>query len=310
MAAQRQGLPAAVPGGAPRWHFQHGPIDLVIGAEGEPAAVAAAHAAAWACFEGVLADLVTELAVLRTPVAAAGPNPLRGPVARRMWDACAPLGRPAAGWPARFITPMAAVAGAVAEQLIACYRRPGVTRAWVNNGGDVALHLAPDQQVQVGIVADIAGLDAAAWSRTVRGQGAPDGRFMVQADDPVRGIATSGWRGRSCSLGVADSVTVLAASAAAADAAATVVANAVDLPHPGIVRRPATDLHDDSDLGEIPVTVDVPAFTPAERDRALAGGLAVARALQARGLLHAAVLACQGSLAMLPPLPALQSAAA
>jgi len=310
MAAQRQVLPPAAPGGAPRWHFQHGPIDLVIGADGEPAAVAAAHAAAWAGFEGLLAELVAELAVLRTPVAATGHNPLRGLVAQRMWSACAPLARPAMGWPARFLTPMAAVAGAVAEQLIAAYRRPGIARAWVNNGGDIALHLAPGQQLRAGLVADIAGLDAAAWSRTVMGRGTPDGRFVVHADDPVRGIATSGWRGRSCSLGVADSVTVLAASAAMADAAATVVANAVDLPHPGIVRRPAEDLHDDSDLGTIPVTVAVPALTPAERERALAAGLAVARRLQARGLLQAAVLVCQGSLATLPPVPALQSAAA
>ena len=50
----------------------------------------------------------------------------------------------------------------------------------------------------------------------------------------MRGIATSGWRGRSFSLGIADAVTVLAATAAEADAAATMIANAVDLPgHPG-----------------------------------------------------------------------------
>jgi len=34
-----------------RWHFQHGPIDLVIGAEGEAGAVEAAHAAAWSRFQ-------------------------------------------------------------------------------------------------------------------------------------------------------------------------------------------------------------------------------------------------------------------
>lgn len=310
MGPQRQALPPATPGAAPRWHFQHGPIDLVIGADGDAAALAEAHADAWAVFDGLLATLVAELPLLRTPVASSGPNPLRGPVARRMWAVCAPLARPAAGWPGTFLTPMAAVAGAVAEHVVAAYRRPGIARAWVNNGGDIALHLAPGQRVQVGLVADIAAFDAAAWSRTVLGHGAPDGRFMVQADDPVRGIATSGWRGRSCSLGVADSVTVLAASAPEADAAATLVANAVNLPHPGIVRRPAIALRDDSDLGEIPVTVAVPAFTPAERQQALDAGLAVARQLQARGLLQAVVLACQGSLATLAPCAALQSAAA
>ena len=69
----------------------------------------------------------------------------------------------------------------------------------------------------------------------------------------MRGIATSGWRGRSFSLGIADAVTVLADRAAAADAAATIIANAVDLPgHPAIVRVPACELAPDSDLGRAP----------------------------------------------------------
>ena len=83
-------------------------------------------------------------------------------------------------------------------------------------------------------------------------------------DDPVRGIATSGWRGRSFSLGIADAVTVVARTAAMADAAATMVANAVDLAHPGIRRRPACDLHCDSDLGQRLVTVAVPVLTPGD----------------------------------------------
>jgi hypothetical protein len=123
-AAQR----AVLPGG--RWHFQHGPIDIVISAEGDAQAVAAAHDAAWACFQPLLAGLVAELPLLRQPVAAAGTHPLQGVVARRMWAACAPLRHAADG----FITPMAAVAGAVAQELIAAYQRPGIHRAWVNNG--------------------------------------------------------------------------------------------------------------------------------------------------------------------------------
>ena len=73
--------------------------------------------------------------------------------------------------------------------------------------------------------------------------------------DPVRGIATSGWRGRSFSLGIADAVTVLAATAAKADAAATIIANAVDLPnHAAITRVPAREIAPDNDLGERLVT--------------------------------------------------------
>jgi ApbE superfamily uncharacterized protein (UPF0280 family) len=262
-----------------RWHFQHGPIDLVIGAHGDPAAVAAAHAAAWRRFQGVLPELVGELRALRQPVAAA-PCALQGGIARRMWQACRPYRAP-------FITPMAAVAGAVAQELIGCYAVDGVARAWVNNGGDIALHLAPGASVRVGLFADLARFDPAAGSVGL------DADFEVTSAMPVRGIATSGWRGRSFSRGIADSVTVLARTAAQADAAATVIANAVDVADPRIVRRPASALKDDTDLGDIEVTVEVPAL-PAERvEAALQSGARRARELQRDGLIHAAILVCQ-----------------
>jgi uncharacterized protein len=264
-----------------RQHFAHGPIDLVIGAEGEARAVQAAHDAAWARFETVLPELVAELALLRAPVQ--GACALRGPIARRMWQACAPFS-------AGFITPMAAVAGAVAEDIAACYAREGITRAWVNNGGDIALHLAPGAQVRVGLVVDPDPARRAAAS-------ALDGRFTVHHALPVRGIATSGWRGRSFSLGIADSVTVLAATAAEADAAATVIANAVNVDDARIERRPASEIKDDSDLGERLVTVQVPPLPAAQVRAALAAGLACAHTLHARGHIFAAALVCQGQMA-------------
>ena len=276
MSAQR----AALADG--RWHLQHGPIDIVTGADGHADAVAAAHEAAWQRFATVLDELVAELPRLRAPVTATT-CPLHGVVARRMWRACEPFR-------AAYITPMAAVAGAVAEELIGCYAGAGVARAWVNNGGDIALHLAPGASLRVGLYADLARLDA----RALRDGIAVDGMFTVDAALPVRGVATSGWRGRSFSLGIADSVTVLALSAAAADAAATVIANAVDADDPRIVRRPACELKDDSDLGAIPVTVDVPRLDAASVQCALRRGAARARELQAAGLIHAAVLVCQG----------------
>lgn len=281
MNAQRQPLPDG------RWHLSHGPIDLVIAADGEPEAVRAAHEAAWVRFQGLLTELVAELPTLRAPVAEAGDNPLRGPVARRMWAACAPFARP-------FITPMAAVAGAVADELIACYRAPGVRRAAINNGGDIALHLADGEAWRIGLWTDLAAFDAEAAARSMQGTLAVDGAFTVRADAPVRGVATSGWRGRSFSLGIADSVTVLAATAAQADAAATVIANAVNLEDPRIARRPACALKDDSDLGERLVTVAVPPLEPAAVAAALADGRAVAQALWRDGLVADAVLVCQG----------------
>ena len=286
-----------------RWHWQHGPIDLVIGADGDPAAVAHAHQQAWARFEQVLPELVAELGALRQPVGLCGPG-LLGPIARCMQAACLPLLDEAQG----FITPMAAVAGAVAQDVAACYAQAGVQRAWVNNGGDIALYLTPGTHARVGLVADLQRWDGAALARTSLEPLRPDAGMQVHHADPVRGVATSGWPGRSHSLGIADSVTVLAATAAQADAAATVVANAVNVDHPGIRRAPASSLRDDSDLGERLVTVAVPPLPEPVREQALQAGLACAQRLQARGLLHAAVLVCQGSLARLMPAQPLQSA--
>lgn len=264
-----------------RWHFQHGPMDLILQAEGARDAVALAHERAWQRFEGLLQELVNELSGLRAPVSER--CALQGVVARRMWAACSP-------YRAGFITSMAAVAGAVAQEILACYEQPGINRAWVNNGGDIALHLVPGQSVTVGVYADIAALNAAQLCNGL----VLDGKISIDSAMPVRGVATSGWRGRSQSLGVADSVTVLARTAAQADAAATIVANAVNVADARIVRRPAWQVRDDSDLGAIPVTVDVPALPEESVRRALHHGLQKAQELQSSGLLWFALLACQG----------------
>ncbi len=284
---------------ADRWHFSHGPIDVIAEAHGDAAVVAEAHEAAWQRFTGVLDELVGELRELRRPIQTVqATHTLRGPIARRMWSACAPFS-------AGFITPMAAVAGAVAQELVACYLRGGIERAWINNGGDIALHLAPGAQVRIGLLADIATFD---WRDA--GPLFTDGQFDITADMSVRGVATSGWRGRSLSLGIADSVTVLAATAAEADAAATVIANAVDVDDAGIRRKPASECKDDSDLGDIPVTVDVATLDPLQVRRALEAGAACAKALQQAGRIHAAVLVCQKQWRMVEPLcsDALQNA--
>lgn len=281
MAAQRMQLADS------RWHFQHGPMDIIMDARGGSEAVAAAHERAWLRFSGILAELVGELPELRRPVGDG--CVLRGPVARRMWHACKPHSQ-------SFITPMAAVAGAVAQELIACYRVHGVDRAWANNGGDIALHLAPSQFVRVGLFSDLSRLDVDALE-VIRSQGLQtDGYFEVCSDDLVRGVATSGWRGRSFSLGIADSVTVLARSAAEADAAATVIANAVNINDARIARRPACDVKDDSDLGTLPVTVQVPELEPELVVSALQAGLKRANELRAAGLIWSAVMVCQNQI--------------
>ena len=252
---------ALLPGN--RLHLAEGPIDLIIWADGEPDAVACGYRAAERRFDGLLAELVAELPLLRKPlgspsphasptgphmpqawgegrgegprqvapvahVSAPHPDPLpaggerefKGPIARRMAEAC---------WPHRavYITPMAAVAGAVAEAVLAAMTAAApLARAYVNDGGDIALHLTSGTSLAIGVVRSLE-------------KAVPEGEVRIGYDMPIRGIATSGRHGRSFSLGIADAVTVLARDAPAADAAATLIANAVDIDDPAITRRPA-----------------------------------------------------------------------
>lgn len=268
---------ALLPGG--RLHLQHGPIDLICQAEGGPGNRERALAAAARRFDTILQGLVDELPELRAPLTPDSAAPL-DPVAQRMHRAALPHAED------EFLTRMIAVAGAVADEVLAAMMAAAhLARGYVNNGGDIALHLAPGQLFSVAM----AGLD-----------GRDLGRVSLTAKDRIGGMATSGTGGRSHSFGIADSVTVLAANAAEADTAATLIANAVDLPdHPGILREPADDLQPDSDLGPRPVVRHVPRLAPVQRRAALAAGLARAEAMLARQEIRGAALFLQGESALL-----------
>jgi uncharacterized protein len=270
----------ALLGDGKRLHLQDGPIDLIVEANGRDVEVRAAYdAAAWR-FTGLLDQLCAELSELRK---AAHPThcELRGVIARRMHAAVAPFANE------KFITPMAAVAGSVAEEILGVMLAAAdLKRAYVNNGGDIALYLAAGERFSIGLMDRP---DALGVMRT----------FAVEAGDPSRGIATSGRRGRSFSLGIADAVTVLAKTASQADAAATIIANAVDLPaHPAIVRCPANELQPDSDLGPRLVTRDVGKLALSDIAEALAAGETVARQLLADGLIDGAALCLEGDMAV------------
>ncbi len=259
---------------ARRLHMQDGPIDVIVEGFGEAREIERAYRAAADRFVSILDELCGELAFLRR---APGVDLPSGAVARRMVAAVLPYSSQT------FITPMAAVAGAVADEILeAITAAAQLSRAYVNDGGDIALHLAPGEKFVVGMVErpDRASLF---------------GTTVIHSSDPIRGIATSGWRGRSFSLGIADAVTVLADTASMADAAATVIANAVDLPgHLRIMRIPARDHAPDSDLGERLVTQFVGELAENEICEALEAGVLVAQPLRNSGLIRAAALNLQG----------------
>jgi ApbE superfamily uncharacterized protein (UPF0280 family) len=263
-----------------RLHLHDGPIDLIVEGFGAPREVEAAYRAAAARFVTVLNELCSELSLLRQPWTLEAEWPC-GSVARRMAAAVTPYASQ------YFITPLAAVAGAVAEEiLVAMLAAAELSRAYVNNGGDIALHLVAAENFVVGMLErpDRSSLLNLSLSTT-----------SVHSTDPVRGIATSGWRGRSFSLGIADAVTVLADRAAAADAAATIIANAVDLPgHAAVLRVPANELAPDSDLGNRRVTRAVGKLSPEEVDGALQAGTRTAGLLLRMGLIRSTALSLQG----------------
>ena len=302
---QMSGEQAVLNADGSRLHLHYGPIDLIISVDGSDHARLGAFDAAVRRFDGLLDELVEELSALRRSIQSQPPV-LNGSVAKRMV---------AAAWPYRNqapVTPMAAVAGAVADEIGAAIAESGqqdqngpreLTRWMINNGGDIAIWLAEGQSYRVGVVMDQSSLLApaepritcSAGARTRSYPGPSNVALTVTSEMGIGGIATSGQQGRSFSLGIADSVTVLATNAAAADVAATLIANRVDLPdHPGIMRTPADKLDPHSDLGQRLVTIHVPHLSQAETTEALTAGLAYANRLVAEGLIATAILHLSG----------------
>ncbi len=264
-----------------RLHLQHGPIDVVLKAWGHDHEIAKAYSAAISRFETLLLELTSELVDLRLAMSD-GPF-VQSSVSLRMVRACT-------AFPHHYVTPMAAVAGAVADELIdVMTSAAALDRAFVNDGGDIAVHLMPGHGLKVGVMGDFR-------RASVPG---PSGEISLSAERDVRGIATSGAQGRSFSLGISDSVTVLATSAAVADVAATLIANAVNLDDPRIVRCPASDLDPDNELADRLVTVRVPQLTAHQIATALDAGVEVARQFHARGAIIDAALTLQGRTAVM-----------
>jgi len=262
-------------------HLNHGPIDLIICCEGSPEAIVLAYRQAQHVFTPLLNDLVGELPLLREPINADIAE-VQGPVARRMQTACRP-------YAACDVTAMAAVAGAVADHMLTAIKSiAGISRAWVNNGGDIAVYLTAGQVFECGVVGG-----ALQHACSV-------GKIVIRAADGIGGIATSGQAmslqgGRSFSMGIADSVTVLAQHAAAADVAATLIANTVDLPgHAAIKRTPADELDPDSDLRRKLVTVSVGELHEHEILSALQRGAKTAHYFVSLGLIEQAFLTLRG----------------
>ena len=263
-----------------RLHLQHGPIDIIAHVDAPEEVRKRLYTSASNRFSTVLVELVAEMDLLKQPWSADLPDP-KGGIAQKMCFAVRGSDI--------FVTPMAAVAGAVADEVLEAMlyeaKNPDpcleeIQRMYVNNGGDIAFWLNAGESFSIGVV-DNPGIPEL------------NARVSLAYESPVRGIATSGGRGRSQSLGIADAVTVLAGSAAIADAAATLIANDVNVDYPGILKRPASEVKNESDLGMLPVTVDVPPLPVDQISEALKRGAQTAGNFIRTGKIEAAYLSLQ-----------------
>lgn len=284
-----------------RVRVERGPVSLVLSAwkGGSPQAEVCLRAGA--LVDDILRTITAVLPALSRPWPLSSPGEFPAAeggagapetvrlVPLRMWQAARDTGHPE-------MTPMCAVAGAVADALadvvFAALGGPAsvsgdAVRVVVSNGGDVSLRLTPGSSVTVGLVPALSapGIDEV---------------ITVRAEEPVRGVATSGLGGRGLTQGVADAVTVFAAGGALADALATRLCNASRLESPRVRCVPAEVLRPGCDIAGLPVTAHVGALTREEKEAALVGINRAAGPLLASGKLHALRASVQGMSLWLP----------
>ncbi len=179
------------------------------------------------------------------------------------------------------LTPMAAVAGAASDAVADYCIEKGGTKIIVDNGGDVALRLKGDETARVGIKTEI---DAQR----------PTYVLNIPAGAGIGGVATSGLGGRSFTKGIASAVTVLAETAALADAAASVIANATYVEDPAVERYLPETVYPDTDIAGEWVTGAVGELSEGKIDEALTRGLEAAQRLCDKGLILGAFIAVKG----------------
>jgi ApbE superfamily uncharacterized protein (UPF0280 family) len=183
------------------------------------------------------------------------------------------------------LTPMAAVAGTIADAVADFLFQRGMTRVVVDNGGDIAIRSCDGEPVAVGIRPQV---DHPGISHTV----------VLGPERTAWGVATSGIGGRSLTRGVLEAATVVAGDASLADAAATAVANASYIADSAVVRKPAEAIDPHTDIAGLDVTVRVDPLAEESKELAIDQALRRAEELIGRGVMLGAFVACQERIAM------------
>ena len=182
-----------------------------------------------------------------------------------------------------FVTPMASVAGSISELLLLkVLEKFKVNKIYINNGGDISLYISKNEKFNFSIS-----------GKTV---------CVIEYSDIAGfgGIATSGWKGRSFSMGIADSVTVIAEKASVADAAATIIGNYIDLKNSNKVKKTAANnLYEETDLNDKLITVSVENLTENEIRQAMSKGRNISEHYISKNLIKSVIINLQDNILIL-----------
>ncbi|OPY00052.1 MAG: hypothetical protein A4E60_02500 [Syntrophorhabdus sp. PtaB.Bin047] len=256
-------------------YVEVGPASLVIRGEKNGKAYAFLRREVESLVAGILRDIRECLPVLKQKALRIRNVSALPEVAKRMTAAAKMVDETT-------LTPMAAVAGAVADMVKEHFTARGLDLLMVNNGGDLSICNATGRTLTVGI-GDI-----------MTGKATP---YVIRlADMREVGLATSGFGGRSLTLGIADTVTAIAGTGAVADAAATYICNCTTVETDGVIHRKARLIDPGTDIPDEDVTIEVGPLTNALVADALANGLKSARDLTDRSVIDYAVMALRGSI--------------
>jgi len=179
------------------------------------------------------------------------------------------------------LTPMAAVAGVLADLTADWLSDHGATKVLVDNGGDIAIRLSQGETVRIGI------------SPGVNMPGVI-GCIDLDSNDDIGGVATSGMGGKSFTMGIANAVVVFAKTASVADACSTSIANHTCTEHDLIERCPAKLLDPDTDIPDHLIVTGVGNLPEKVIKTALKNGSLRSKSLQNDGKIAGSIIICQG----------------
>ena len=187
------------------------------------------------------------------------------------------------------LTPMAAVAGTIADGVADFLFSRGMTKVIVNNGGDIAVRFMAPNRVRVGLRERV---DRQEFFHAV------SLRVPFEKEGAAFGIATSGLGGRSLTCGIASAATIIAKTASLADAAATAVANVSFVKSPGVIRRSAETIDPQTDIPGTMVTVNVKGLDQKTRVKAVSQSLELAERFVEKGIILGAFVVVDGESGM------------